>query len=943
MQHRWYSGFDWDAHLEKKLKAPLRPKTKEILSEESVASESQVSSKESGSTPSFKLAATSLTRPAQRQGNFINSQRNINAPAKSRISYSLGQGNRHHKKLLEMMSGEGNDSDRHLDTVRMTMMRVIKQSETWSKSSDVSTNGNDSTRNTTLCVGGLEQQYYRRKSESTEDDVSVSSNMLGDNLDAFLRLQLMNLSMATKRNSQVSSGGTAFQQFSLLSIRPSTFAVEELHDNGYRYLDPFSTKCIDLTDQYPSSSSESDVDTEALAAFCFPNGLRVRMIPRCAEEGARRIGWLGRNGDNYQLQGFTDVAGSLSHGIAITVNEEIVAADASRLSSYIALRRERRRSAVVLARWWRQILKLGSRSHHRTNSSSIFGMISAERSNSLRDNRPEKSNSVTVSKGTYKWKRMSETDRIPNARRTTIGDSNQSGNNHSFRAAVDRMMSRNKPPSKRDQLKSASVGDITYESDQSEEYGNGSGGFIIGDAESPLFPEHVRRQGIAAYQAMIDAEKEDDICIVERSYVLTGTPLQDQSLFFCALQNLIDMERECNSHIKEKVAKMNTIKRRSVFSDKDEDDDQNQQQGSEFKYAFNSDNRQAVLSTLQSKLTLNPSQKRVAYPRSEMAHVQNQQRRFEMDLSIMGFDKISLPLPLPEVSGQWGLAKLFLRIKDSGLIILLKLLLLERSVLVVGTNTEEVTSCATALLEMLDPYKWASAFMPLLPVEMLDFVSSPVPFIAGMLVENKQHLNSIVHDHGVKDAMLHGLSIVNLVTGKLIVTREQGTSDMLRRSFQTIPELTLYQKRLEEYCRSPSSNLRSFQSFFRNGASPKESLTLCKIKNVIKRHLSQFTMALTDRPDAWQQYGEFNEATRTFDFCPDRFIQPLKDRMIFQIQFQEMMAHTQLFVGYVEELQRAHEKRSDLLAGPAAQYIFRWVKLRWHARKLSDNPFLESN
>lgn len=267
------------------------------------ASESQVSSKESGSTPSFKLAATSLTRPAQRQGNFINSQRNINAPAKSRISYSLGQGNRHHKKLLEMMSGEGNDSDRHLDTVRMTMMRVIKQSETWSKSSDVSTNGNDSTRNTTLCVGGLEQQYYRRKSESTEDDVSVSSNMLGDNLDAFLRLQLMNLSMATKRNSQVSSGGTAFQQFSLLSIRPSTFAVEELHDNGYRYLDPFSTKCIDLTDQYPSSSSESDVDTEALAAFCFPNGLRVRMIPRCAEEGARRIGWLGRNGDNYQLQG----------------------------------------------------------------------------------------------------------------------------------------------------------------------------------------------------------------------------------------------------------------------------------------------------------------------------------------------------------------------------------------------------------------------------------------------------------------------------------------------------------------------------------------------------------------------------------------------------------------------------------------------------------------
>lgn len=106
------------------------------------------------------------------------------------------------------------------------------------------------------------------------------------------------------------------------------------------------------------------------------------------------------------------------------------------------------------------------------------------------------------------------------------------------------------------------------------------------------------------------------------------------------------------------------------------------------------------------------------------------------------------------------------------------------------------------------------------------------------------------------------------------------------------PELQLYQKRLEEYSRRPSSNLHSFQSFFMHGASRKESLTLCKIRGVIKNHLSQYTAGLNARSDAWQQYGEFNEAFGTFDFCPDKFIQPLKDRMIFQIQFQEMMAHT---------------------------------------------------
>ena len=237
--------------------------------------------------------------------------------------------------------------------------------------------------------------------------------------------------------------------------------------------------------------------------------------------------------------------------------------------------------------------------------------------------------------------------------------------------------------------------------------------------------------------------------------------------------------------MKEKAAKKNAMKRRSVFSEGDRADNE-QQTGGQNPYTFNSDDRRVVLSALQAKLSLTPLQRRITYPRTEMAHIYSPQRRFVMDLSIMGFNKISLPLPLPEISGQWGLAMIFLRIKDSGLIILLKLLLLERSVLVVGETSEEVTACATALLELLDPYKWASAFMPLLPREMLDFVSSPVPFIAGMIVEGKQHLHNIIHDHGVKDAMLHGLSIVNLVSGKLIVTREQGTSDMLRRSFQTM-------------------------------------------------------------------------------------------------------------------------------------------------------------
>jgi hypothetical protein len=38
MQHRWYSGFDWDAHLEKRLKAPLKPKTNALFRADSAVS-----------------------------------------------------------------------------------------------------------------------------------------------------------------------------------------------------------------------------------------------------------------------------------------------------------------------------------------------------------------------------------------------------------------------------------------------------------------------------------------------------------------------------------------------------------------------------------------------------------------------------------------------------------------------------------------------------------------------------------------------------------------------------------------------------------------------------------------------------------------------------------------------------------------------------------------
>lgn len=187
-----------------------------------------------------------------------------------------------------MIDSGGRNESEYQDSVRMTMMRVIKQQERWSRATRESSNS--STRNTTL---GFGRQMSTRSSVITEES------------DAFLSLQLMQLSLASKRLSLSEERGQAYQQFSLLSLCSSSLEHGkcDLRACGYRYLDPFVTKKIDLLDRFPLGLSESDINTEALAAFCFPNGLRIRLIPRCAIEGAKRLGWLGVKGDTYQLQG----------------------------------------------------------------------------------------------------------------------------------------------------------------------------------------------------------------------------------------------------------------------------------------------------------------------------------------------------------------------------------------------------------------------------------------------------------------------------------------------------------------------------------------------------------------------------------------------------------------------------------------------------------------
>ena len=56
----------------------------------------------------------------------------------------------------------------------------------------------------------------------------------------------------------------------------------------------------DVCDQFPMINKDS-FTREALNAFCFPEGLKMRLIPRCTLENAKRLGYTGEKSDRYQI------------------------------------------------------------------------------------------------------------------------------------------------------------------------------------------------------------------------------------------------------------------------------------------------------------------------------------------------------------------------------------------------------------------------------------------------------------------------------------------------------------------------------------------------------------------------------------------------------------------------------------------------------------------
>ena len=122
---------------------------------------------------------------------------------------------------------------------------------------------------------------------------------------------------------------SSFNQFYILSASPKDVDPLSRDSLSRKYLDPFSCQSIHVVDRYPQVSSTIDnvLTPEEVASFCFPSGVKLKLIPGCTlEKGAEEIGLVGEKGDRYQLHtvrkksvtikyesGFTNVRNSIEN------------------------------------------------------------------------------------------------------------------------------------------------------------------------------------------------------------------------------------------------------------------------------------------------------------------------------------------------------------------------------------------------------------------------------------------------------------------------------------------------------------------------------------------------------------------------------------------------------------------------------------------------------
>mmetsp|Transcript_29122 Transcript_29122/g.42969 ORF Transcript_29122/g.42969 Transcript_29122/m.42969 type:complete len:1177 (+) Transcript_29122:347-3877(+) len=777
----------------------------------------------------------------------------------------------------------------------------------------------------------------------------------------------------------------SFSQFAMLQIQPAQLLLvgnEYLYsDDGPSHLDCFVlNQELEFGDHYRADSSDP-VSAAAVGSLCLPDGLRVRYIPRAGLEGARRMGLVGPNGDTCHVIVFTNAQGITDHGVAITIQWEMNLKKNERqgLSEAMYKRRRRRRAARKIQRFWRNRVKhrilaeaLDISGFEGVSSSDLKAEITVGELNVLKKALQSKSdrqlasskNKSPMGNSRRQLKKRGISKKLNSARglaRQNDAFLEQHSNCETdtseveavTRAAIMRASSMSQIYSNDDNFRNNKTQPEDADNGVSKNlrpglmkkgssrngiaasvrsvFSNRSAMSLNATSSSPHVTRSMRTmprpnlrcEALAreSYETMKENDRLGSVCVIQKCYTLIGCQPDEHVLLLGPLQQLVNSERNDLLSFRKSKSEANNNKKKRLNSMHFVDEERRLEW--ELK-----ERRRVILRAMREKLRLTTRQALVTHPRSHLEYVEGRLHYFETTIpEIPNCKFIRLPLPLPKIGKEWALAQFLLDLGPEAIILCLKLMLLERSILVLGDNLQCVTTTACALIELLKPFEWASAFMPVLPLSMLDFINSPVPFIAGV---SARDVYAIENDARVLDAMSNGMSLLNLKSNTLHITSENGISNMISLDPYLLEKLKFLRTRLQYYTRkNPHTALRNFNNFLNFGLSRQESLSLHSVAQVIEQHFSRFCGDLTLNGKAWKRYGTIDVETNEFIFHPEWFLNPMKADQ----EFQKAMVHTQLFSGFVHEKRQDQMEMNEIMEGELGHYIADWVYEKWSAKK----------
>ena len=334
---------------------------------------------------------------------------------------------------------------------------------------------------------------------------------------------------------------------------------------------------------------------------------------------------------------------------------------------------------------------------------------------------------------------------------------------------------------------------------------------------------------------------------------------------------------------------------------------------------------------------------------------------------------------------EWALL-ITLSYLNSGIILkLINLLLMEKSLVVVGSYPAIVSMVSLGIKNLILPFKWEGVFVPLVPTSARELFGAPVPYILGTTHAPRESevsaTSAILFLQEQEDSIfLRYNKAVGIPSGVTALKEKENDnkadtgvsirSDMLlhiaslnEKQHYPVAETVAWFVRLPDtinadmpHDETVAKNIDTTRRYLRacrtralgtrmaplgdrsdrcrppakldmqylTSMSLKERRAVSIIARVLHSHNMQFCGDSVD-PTAWRRYVKYNHSTEEEEFYPNWFMQPVRRH----VEFQEAVVQTQLFVGFMDAVREEAEKQDKYRT-----FIYDWLTFRIHlARK----------